>query len=286
MKSELEPVSCLMVTQERLDEFRRSFACFCAQDYPTKELVIVTCGSEEYQSRIRAWVESSGRTDVRYVCLQSVMPLGALRNVSCDSARYQLVCQWDDDDLYHPHRLTAQIRAMRWTKSRANFLLDHFHLFRDTGQLYWCNWARSQSHVGFPASLLAYKDVLPRYKEDLTQDEDSVVQAAMIRQNTRISVLAGVGYVYVYVYHGSNVFNRAHHTALTKRYGLEAATLRERASEIHAALYAHSIDPPVSVVDHSGREVFAWAGGVKTGDEPDIAHFRRQNLCNWRRNIQ
>src|SRR4051794_18063628 len=99
-------ISCLMVTLDRPAFFDRSYACYLAQDYRDRELVIVCDGPAWYRRHIREKIE--GRDDVRLVELGSRFTLGELRNVSMAFAAGELVAQWDDDDLHHPSRLDLQ----------------------------------------------------------------------------------------------------------------------------------------------------------------------------------
>lgn len=80
-------VSALMVTQAGRDA-SESLACFRAQTYPNKELVIVMQPDENPPS------------------------LGDLRNESVERAKGSLVIQWDDDDLCSPDRIQKHVDAM------------------------------------------------------------------------------------------------------------------------------------------------------------------------------
>ena len=158
---EIEKVSCLMVTLNRFEHVRRSVSSFCQQDYPNKELVILTCGGSNYAERLGALVRSIGRTDIRCVSLGAAVTLGALRNASVEHALGPMVCQWDDDDLSHPKRLSMQVEAMRADRARVSFLVDAFHFFGDSRSLYWCDWSRSRATIALPGTLLASRMLFP-----------------------------------------------------------------------------------------------------------------------------
>ena len=66
--------------------------------------------------------------------------LGELRNASVEAARGDIVCQWDDDDRYHPRRLELQFAAMRVENSEFCFLTDQLHLFAPDRTMYWDDW--------------------------------------------------------------------------------------------------------------------------------------------------
>lgn len=79
-------VSCLMVTQPGRESFASmARGYFHAQDYADKELVVVV---------------DDGR------------PLGALRNEAVARADGELCMTWDDDDVYAPTRISAQVAAI------------------------------------------------------------------------------------------------------------------------------------------------------------------------------
>ena len=48
------------------------------------------------------------------------LPLGLLRNIAVAQAKGNIVCQWDDDDLYHRDRTFGGKRALAAKHSRLN----------------------------------------------------------------------------------------------------------------------------------------------------------------------
>src|SRR5262245_57789486 len=96
-------VSCLMVTRNRAKLARRAIACFQAQTWANKELVIVDDGDEDY-----APVLAPYRRDLHIVYHRlppdPARTLGAARNISLELASGDYCAQWDDDEWYHPER--------------------------------------------------------------------------------------------------------------------------------------------------------------------------------------
>jgi hypothetical protein len=195
------------------------------------------------------------------VPVRGPLSLGTLRQIAVENASGSLICQWDDDDYNHSHRLSNQIVAMKSAGAEASYLADNLHFFSDTRTLYWCDWHRPRLHVGHPGTLLAYKSALPRYNELLDRREDLEVQQSL-RVRSRIALLHDAGYLYIYVYHGSNVFDREHHARLVTAYGLGSAELLNRRSILSRALgeYSYYLQCPIIVSDTSGLEVFEWSG--------------------------
>src|SRR5688572_19327309 len=76
-------VSCLMVTQEgRFEHFARSLRCYRRQDYPRRELVVVTAARDRYLKRLERCIESELGGDVSLVSVRPGLALGAQRNIS------------------------------------------------------------------------------------------------------------------------------------------------------------------------------------------------------------
>src|SRR5512135_2995391 len=110
-------VSCLMITKganDRIDSVRRAVADYCRQSHPRRELVIVQSGGDAAaRADLLIHVETLGRSDIRVFDEPESASLGALRNRAGALARGNVLCQWDDDDMYHPDRLSAQLAAMQ-----------------------------------------------------------------------------------------------------------------------------------------------------------------------------
>jgi glycosyltransferase involved in cell wall biosynthesis len=88
-------------------------AAYCQQTHQNKELVMVLDqGADAEKSAIGTYISSLGRDDIRIVEPTGKLSLGALRNLSRESAGGEILCQWDDDDLHHPQRLERQLSAL------------------------------------------------------------------------------------------------------------------------------------------------------------------------------
>lgn len=257
----MERISCLMVTLDRFERFKASFACYCRQDYPLRELVVVTDGSAEFQARLRAHVAASGREDVRLLGVPGRRPLGALRNLALASAQGPLVCQWDDDDLCHSTRLSVQAAILRATGAEASFLVEQLHLFADARALSWCDWGRrSPRERCIPGTLLAYKHALPAYAHDLARGEDLCLRDELFRRGVRVADVGGCGQLYVYVFHGANTWVRAHHAALVAWAGLDTRRLVARLDALREALREYQLPAPLRIVNYANEPVCIWQG--------------------------
>jgi glycosyltransferase involved in cell wall biosynthesis len=193
----LPKISCLMVTRGNLFPTRFAVDCYRRQTYPNRELVIVC---DRPDSELAPWVAQLRDETIRYVETGPAI-LGALRNISVAAAEGELVCQWDDDDLYHPRRLEKQAAVLAKTGHGAHFLSQ------------WMLWWPARRRLGisnirpWEGSMLARRDLLPAYPE-LARREDKLLVTTLSEKHP-ISVTS-MPALYCYVIHGNNTWHEAH----------------------------------------------------------------------------
>jgi glycosyltransferase involved in cell wall biosynthesis len=265
--SSLPTISCLTVTQNRLLLLKEAIACYCDQTYPSRELVIVTAGTQRYRQAIADHLRPLGRSDIRTVFLdRDTYTLGQIRNIALDAAAGEIICQWDDDDLYHPERLRAQYEHMLRAQAQACFLTDQLHFFVEERRLYWVDWALGgvlkRNEKLLPMTVMAYKDTSLRYPEAgpyANQGEDDVFRDAWVRERN-VAALGEAGILYVYRYHGKNVTTQAHHQGLIAFGCREASFLRQRDQLLRASLAYYCLPMPYRVMCREGSVHFVYNG--------------------------
>ena len=192
-------ISCLMVTRGRASLAARAIRCFQAQSHEERELVIV---DDDRDDTLEAHVRALRDPRVVYVREPPEgRTLGALRNIAVASASGSFVCQWDDDDVYHPRRVERQLAALEATMADACFLAHNHIWWPKLGRI-----AKSKWRV-WEGSILCTKSRMPLYP-DSRSGEDTVV-AQVIARERRIALLDAPD-LYVYVVHGDNTFGPAH----------------------------------------------------------------------------
>nr|VFJ58496.1 MAG: Glycosyl transferase family 2 [Candidatus Kentron sp. DK] len=256
----LPKISCLTATLDRFDFLKRSIRCFCDQTYPNKEMVIVTEGAAAYKEKIREHVTSLNRTDIRLEFLDGDnYNLGKVRNISIARASGDLICQWDDDDLFHPLRLEIQARDMLEKNCRASFLTDQLQYFWDSGEMFWLDWNSAGNDMLrlIPGTLLMYKDArfsYPESGENAVKGEDSGLLAQIYR-NVPIARLSGFGYLYVYGFHAENTFDYDHHRALSAERSVSPDRFVKDLAEFEKALACYPIPRPFSIYRFTREKV-------------------------------
>jgi glycosyltransferase involved in cell wall biosynthesis len=254
----LPSISCLMVTLDRLSLAKRSILSWAAQTYPERELVIVTDGKPRFREALERFVAALGLERVRFVYPQGEgLTLGALRNISLEAARGDLVCQWDDDDFSHPDRLMIQAGHMIRQNASACCLTDHLQLIEDKRMLCWVDWtmdgAAQDTAQLAPGTIMMGRDARFRYPEAgqyARQGEDSVLLNAL-SQHTPVVPLSGAGYLYLYQYHGRNTFSREHHYRISSC-RTTVAHLNQNADKIREAARHCPIAKPCFVIGSDG----------------------------------
>lgn len=189
-------VSCLMVSRGDANLCAQAIGAFRAQTYGNSELVVV---SQDANPPVRQLVEAHGDPRIRFVQAQAGT-LGALRNASVTAARGDLVCIWDDDDLYDKRRIELMASALMATKSDAAFLSRLTVWWPARRRL-----ALSQSRL-WEGSMLAVKAKLPPYPDLQRREDTEMVEA--FRKYARVTSLDAPG-AYVYRVTGRNTWDDA-----------------------------------------------------------------------------
>jgi glycosyltransferase involved in cell wall biosynthesis len=253
-----ERVSCLMVTLASADRLARAkvaIAAYCAQTYSNRELIIVVDPAHaSAKAGLSAHVSGLARGDIRIIEPVTAAPLGALRNLAGDAARGAILCQWDDDDLHHPERIRRQADALRASGAEAVCLQQVIQFFPAARTLYCANWRATDATV-FPGSLMCKADAAVRYPETgpaarLGEDLDVALR---LGARGGLHALADTPHLYVYVSHGANSWNAAHHRMLADRLAVSAGLLRRREAALREDLRAFDFGPgPVTVRGPAG----------------------------------
>jgi glycosyltransferase involved in cell wall biosynthesis len=239
-------ISCLTVTQEeRLPSLALAVADFARQSTADRELVVAHDGGNAFDEAVHGIAGAHPGATIRIVRL-SASPkraLGALRNTALDAARGKYVCQWDDDDRYHPRRLEIQMDALRAAGSDASALADQLHFFAESREMYWDDWHQSAYPLNFvPGTLFARRDAMARYPEE-PRGEDTGLVVAMLRAGRTFARVREHGYLYVYVFDGRNTFDQAHHAAISLYHRFRGDRLARMEPELRRHLAEY--DPPL-----------------------------------------
>ena len=253
-------VTCITITQAgRLHMLADSIRDFLRQTHPEREQLIVHDGSEQDHADICSLADRLAGSAGPRVRVHRAAPgtsLGQLRNVAVAESQGDIICQWDDDDRYHPLRLALQYEALRSREAAFCFLVDQLHGYREAAHLTWDDWDSEPYPLNFiQGTLMGYRAQMPEYPS-LARGEDTAACLALLSTGRRIARLRGVGWCYVYMYHGRNVWSRQHHWSISQAKQLQEFKLRAR---------LHTLRQRLREYDTSWD---GWTVGHRTGALP------------------
>ncbi len=102
-------VTCIIPTWNRGKFIPAAIACWLAQTYQNKELLIMDDSDEP----VRKLVPKV--PGIRYVRLKEKLTTGAKRNRCCELAKGEIICHFDDDDWSAPDRIADQVARLQET---------------------------------------------------------------------------------------------------------------------------------------------------------------------------
>ena len=160
-------VSVVLVTCGRPEYLKLALAQIHEQSYPNLEVVLVVDGTPvdlSREPRLHVHPASSFTTpsstnllDVRVVQFDHRATVGEKRNAAVLTARGEILVHWDDDDLYDPTRIEAQIAPLLDNTAHMSALVySHAAAHAADGPPQWYSVKKSGAAQVMPASL-AYK---------------------------------------------------------------------------------------------------------------------------------
>jgi glycosyltransferase involved in cell wall biosynthesis len=233
---------------------RQSVEAYIGQTYPNRELIIVANGDGTALAAVGGLVETLGRSDIRIIDIPTPHSLGALRNISLDQARGEVICQWDDDDLIHPRRLEMQMNALLEGGGLCMFLSEFMLFFKSSRTLHWLNFAGTPTRAA-PGTLMCWKTAKIRYPEfgDVSlRGEDTAVTEQLQRQDG-FKGLAGAAHLYIYVIHGANTWPSEFHQMLVDKLSISKRLLQRREAQLRTDLAVIDFGPgPIDIMGWNG----------------------------------
>ncbi len=197
-------VSCVMVTADRPELCARSVWCYQQQTYSNKELVVLDNG----HSSMGHLLEGLPADEVHYKKIERTpnLILGDLRNQALDMASGEFIIpQWDDDDWYHPNRISLQVEALQKGHDACALAGTLMHV----NQLpYFDKPYIGLLPNGVPPTIMHRRDDSIRYPS-LPRTEDTVYVNEWLARSY-VQLPADASYLYIRSFHGSNTWEVDH----------------------------------------------------------------------------
>lgn len=204
-------VSCLCISQNNEIFVRRCIKSFENQLYENKELIIIY----EDSSLAQKYISSFKQENIKAYHVSSDMgkkSLGELRNISIHKSTGDYIMQWDDDDIYDPHRIIESMISLLRSGNKA-CVLDQFVMYDEVKDQY--SFSKKRKWEG---SILVEKETIVKEKlhyPNKAKGEDTPFYG-MLEASFPITVLKDP-WLYMYVTHHNNTFDYNHHDLLVDR---------------------------------------------------------------------
>ena len=209
----LPTVSLIMPTNSRPEYVRQAIDMIARQDYPRhliKELIIVDDSPVALQATD---VMSLTWPRIVYTNLQERRSVGRMRNIAALRATGDVIAHWDDDDIYGPGRLRAQVAPIAHGEADVTLLSHRWTYFVGDQSLYEATSAASWGpHFG----TLVYRRKLfargVRYPDTSEAEDYGWAQHAVEAAGAKLAVVPTVAAadgepMFVCVRHGSNTWS-------------------------------------------------------------------------------
>lgn len=202
-----DSVSCLMVTANRPHFVQRAIVLFEKQTHHNRELVIIDDGEVDLTPIVQ---KSKARDLIRYYHLssESRLTLGELRNKSIDVADGAWCIQWDDDEWYHPSRISDQLAQAKLAGSGSSALKWTLMHIDDSSEL-GSRLFRVDAGIATPGTLLFRRDAGATYRP-LARNEDGFFMRDVKNRVGLTSLDEESSHLFVRVFHGANTWDVDH----------------------------------------------------------------------------
>jgi glycosyltransferase involved in cell wall biosynthesis len=247
-------ISCVTVTNGRVALLKKSIHCYLSQTYSNKELIVLSQGSKDANEQIGSHIDSLQRRDIQFITCDPKMSLGAMRNLSLELTTGEVVCQWDDDDLCHPFRISDQFHRLSQGAIAACYR-QHLKYYLHTGEMYWIDWAIEKQVFEryLPGTIMFWKQffhdsynmLYPEFGKCSGREEDLCLLQRFLDTGTIADV--DLGHQYIYVYHGNNIYWLEHHNLVLAKRVFTNEELLARKPLLEETFRAVGIDQPVKV---------------------------------------
>ena len=189
-----------MVTRGNINLIKTSYRGFKLQTYTNKELVIVF---DKPNDELRQLVKDD--SEVVLVEVEPNYTLGKLRNISVSNASGEFICQWDDDDLYAPERISICMHVLQSSNADAVFLKR------------WILWWEKRkllsvsNYTAWEGSIFAKKSIMIDYPP-MSKGEDTFMTVHL--QTHHKCKLFDTPQLYCYRITGENTWDETFHENL------------------------------------------------------------------------
>ncbi|MBB5637825.1 glycosyltransferase involved in cell wall biosynthesis [Pedobacter cryoconitis] len=199
-------ISCICITNNRPQLLKRAVACFESQNYPNKELVVSYPKKDVFSPKIIRDALQNEELKILQIEREDEQSLGNARNTAINKCFGDYICIWDDDDWYHPSRISYQFNSMQISGQRYQAsVLSRILLYDSTTKEAYYSFSYT-----WDGTILCRKEILLQNQyADTNKGEDSHV-ITFLSGRKLLYEIDTAPFLYIYIYHGENTWNYAH----------------------------------------------------------------------------
>jgi glycosyltransferase involved in cell wall biosynthesis len=171
-------IACICPTRDRRPYLPVAIRCFLAQDYQPKALIILDDGNDHVDDLIPPGY------GITYIQLPPPFrTLGAKINAIAQIAKAPILCNWDDDDWSHPHRLTHQQHALETSHKAMTGFRTIYYWNEITKTAYRWKWGLKTEYACGSSQMFTRDWILAHPAPDITIPVDRKMADAAAKQN-------------------------------------------------------------------------------------------------------
>ncbi|WP_316841409.1 glycosyltransferase family A protein [Pedobacter gandavensis] len=205
-------ISCICISQNRPQQLLRAIVNFEQQSYPNKELVVSYPSKDLPTKKLLERILKISHLKMVLLGRESHGTLGQIRNQAVMAAHGSFICTWDDDDWYHPERLKLQMSQLQNSTSKYQAcILQEIILYDRPNES-----AYLSATYNWSGTLLCKKDLVIKYPYQHTNRVEDGPLIAHLEAKKLLLAITGAYYLYVYIYHGTNVIDGIHFNYFTR----------------------------------------------------------------------
>lgn len=199
-------ISCICATNNRPEQLKTAISCFATQNYPNKELVISFPKNDLSTKAVIDSIRQDESLKIMLIERPVDESLGNARNNMIAKCLGDYVCIWDDDDWYHPSRLTYQFNSMQIVGQRYQAsVLSRILLYDATTKKAYQSFSYT-----WDGTILCRKEILLQNQyANANLGEDTHV-ITFLSGRKLLYRIEDAPFLYVYIYHGTNSWNYKH----------------------------------------------------------------------------
>jgi glycosyltransferase involved in cell wall biosynthesis len=205
-------ISCICITKDRPMLLKRSVACFNNQNYPHKELILSYPSSDANTKMLIEELFSGKDLKFRIIVRDDSESLGQARNNAVAISAGKYICIWDDDDWYHPSRLSVQLYSIINSDSSYNAsILTSILLFDQIGGKAFVSFIYHWENT-----LLCRKEIIMQNQYSLSNRGEDTHIVKFLAGKGLLKYIDDAPFLYIYIYHGGNVWDYNHYEYFLK----------------------------------------------------------------------